>query len=370
MIKEYQLNEISGLGIYGRVQKRADGYTFFWTGSTLEFQVTGGELAVEIEVSEDTINPWICIYQNDHLQQRRILEKGIQKVLIYSGMNYKEPKTIKIIKDTPAMLDNGVFEGASFYTIRKIYTDGSFSPIPRKKMKIELIGDSITSGEGLFGYPGLITEDLWFFTAQLEYHYGMRVAKELDADIRIVTQAGWGIYIGYNNVPANNMPSIYEKVCGVVKANSAIEYGAQEDYDFSSWQPDLVIVNLGTNDAAAFSNPGYSDPVSGTFSKMRKDAQGIFNEEDREKIRQAAVRFLRMLREHNPNAPILWAYGMMKNEIEEDIIKAIELVGDPKIHYLSLPDTLEGEFGSVDHPGIPSHRKSADALLQVISKIL
>jgi len=354
------------LSVQGRVSRSKEGITFFWTGSSLAFKVSGSELSVDIDVPEDSLCPWICIYLNDHLLQRRLLSRGKQTVVIYDHLNYTEPKTIQIIKDSPALLQNAVFEGETLYTVTAVATDGEFFSLPEKKLKIELIGDSITSGEGLFGYPGLITEDLWFFTAQQELHYGMRLAAELDADLRIVTQAGWGVYIGYTNMPSYNIPSVYDRVCGVQTSPSARSKGAQAPYDFSSWQPDLVIVNLGTNDAAAFTNPVYTDPETGQYYKMRTLEDGSLCTQDLAVIHQKTVSFLSVLRNRNPHARILWCYGMMGHSLEPTLKEAVASFGDPKAVYVSLPDTCPGEFGSVDHPGIPSHKKTADALLSAV----
>ena len=60
---------------------------------------------------------------------------------------------------------------------------------------------------------------------------------------------------------------------------------------------------------------------------------------------------------------------MMGHEIESTLMEAVHIFGDPNVSYVSLPNTLEGEFGSVDHPGIPSHKKTADTLVAAISEI-
>lgn len=372
-MREFHVNKLTPeyLCVQGRVTRSGKGITFFWTGSALEFVVSGSELSLEVEVPDDpqVLCPWVCLYLNDHLIQRVLLRRGRQFLPVYDHLNYSEPKTIRIVKDSPALLQNAAFEGETLYTVCSVCTDGEFCPVPAKEMKIELIGDSITSGEGLFGYPGLITEDLWFFTAQSGLHYGTSIAQALNADLRIVTQAGWGVYIGYTNNPTYNIPSIYEQVCGVQNSSSAISLGAQETCDFEGWQPDVIIVNLGTNDAAAFVNPGYTDPDTGCYFKMRKGEDGTLFAEDLEKVKKAVLAFLPVLRKHNPDAYILWCYGMMGHEVEETLRDAICLSGDPKASYISLPDTLPGEFGSVDHPGIPSHKKTADTLLLAVKAL-
>ena len=45
--------------------------------------------------------------------------------------------------------------------------------------------------------------------------------------------------------------------------------GTHNDYDFSSWQPDIVIVNLGTNDEA-FNNPEWKDELTVKYINKEK----------------------------------------------------------------------------------------------------
>ena len=58
---------------------------------------------------------------------------------------------------------------------------------------------------------------------------------------------------------------------------------------------------------------------------------------------------------------ILWAYGMLGDEIaailEEAVENYKEKTGDKHVEFFKLPDTLAGEFGSRQHPGYASHKK-------------
>ena len=58
--------------------------------------------------------------------------------------------------------------------------------------------------------------------------------------------------------------------------------GAFEENNFDSWQPDVIVVNLGTNDAGAFNSPEWKDEVTGETHKQKLNEDGTFNEEDLE----------------------------------------------------------------------------------------
>ncbi len=368
--KRYATEEIPYLQVCGRVAKRKGKYTFFWTGSGMEFRVTGKELWVETEVAEDMLPPWICIYLNGRLLSRQILLPGRQTLCVYTGLNCEGAKHIRLIKESPAMFDGH----DSSFSVLGLVSDGCFKPLREKKYRLEIIGDSITSGEGLYGMPEYKEWDLWFFTARPEYHYGMQTAEKLDADVSIISQSGWGIATGCDNCPSHNVPSIYGKICGVQTAESAGKAGAWEEHRFQEWQPDIILIHLGTNDVAAFRNPSWENPKNGKLYKMRLEKDGSFAKKDEEKIRQAAYDFLCEVRRNNPKALILWIYGMMKNELEDVLRRTVEKYAeknaDARVGYLSLPDTEEGEFGAVDHPGRLAHKKAAEVICRAIEERL
>ena len=79
----------------------------------------------------------------------------------------------------------------------------------------------------------------------------MSVSDALSAEYRVVSQSGWGIVTGWDGIVENKIPPYYKQVCGLLTGERNASLGALEDYDFKAWQPDAVIINLGTNDATA-----------------------------------------------------------------------------------------------------------------------
>lgn len=111
---------------------------------------------------------------------------------------------------------------------------------------------------------------------------------------------------------------------------------------------DVVMVNLGTNDGTGTDDLG--------------------------KIAEAVEGFLEKIRTCNPQCYILWCYGMLGNGIQPTLEQAIadyrEKSGDDRVGFVELPDTLEGEFGSRQHPGHKSHRKAAKVLSAKVRDVL
>ena len=80
-----------------------------------------------------------------------------------------------------------------------------------------------------------------------------------------------------------------------------------------------------------------------------------------------------MIRRCNPGAYMIWAYGMLGDPLRPQLTEAIrryqEQTGDTRAEYLPLPNTEPGEFGCRLHPGLPSHKKAAQAIAARIREL-
>ena len=143
---------------------------------------------------------------------------------------------------------------------------------------------------------------------------------------------------------------------------------------FDQWQPDAIIVNLGTNDCSAFEQPAFTVPETGEVFKQRKNDDGSFNAEDVARFEKAVVDFLYILRRNNPNAHIIWTYGMLGYNLSLPIAHAINTYrtesGDIKAYFLQAPNTTEETIGSRFHPGEKSHARAAKVLEEYLRELL
>lgn len=183
-------------------------------------------------------------------------------------------KNVRVVKDVQPMSS----DPRSLLQIHALKVDGELLPVADKSYKLEFIGGSITSGEGTIGAKEGTDWIPMLFTAI--HSYTAITATALNADYRVLSQSGWGVLTSWDNNPHGNILAYYEQVCGMLTGKRNEALGALSDHDFTSWRPDVVVVNLGTNDGGAFYSPAWTDPTSGKVYKQRLNEDGTFNEED------------------------------------------------------------------------------------------
>lgn len=346
IMKEYRLSEVEHVKINGRTTDCLEPLTLFWTASGFEVNAKGSELWVEVEAGFDLYEPWFSFLINGAYVSKQMAVKGRSRICLFRGMNPAEVKHVKFVRDIQAM--HG--DPESYLQVHGFLFDGEFLPVSEKSCRIEFIGDSITSGEGTYGARCEMDWVSMFFSGV--NNYAAYTAEALNADFRILSQSGWGVLCSWDGRKEYSIPRYYEKVCGLLTGEHNRELGAYAEYDFTKWQPDVVVVNLGTNDASALSR-----------------AELSFSEDDFE---EAAVGFLKKLRRCNPKAQIVWAYGMLGYEMNAPICRAIDTyrigTGDEKVHFLGLPAATQKTIGSREHPGRENHKIAAEVLAEYLRK--
>lgn len=332
----------------------------FWAGSGVELCFTGEELHLVLEADFQRLEPWIAVEVNGAPWIRMPMARGINDVCVLRGMTAGGVKRVRLFKETQPM-DS---DSAHRLFMRSVcWQGGEFLPPPRRSRRLEFVGDSLTSGEGVLGAR---EETDWIpalFSASRTW--ARLTADALDADWRTVSQSGWGIRSGWDNDPRHALPAWYERVCGPAMGDGNAAMGSQRPNDFSSWQPDAVIVNLGTNDAGAMGNPPWIAPDGARF-RQEPTAKGMALAED------AALAFLRQLRRCNPRARLVWAYGMLGDALRPALEGAVERFRreDPWVYYLPLTGATGETMGSRQHPGPLCHQAAAERTAELLRKIL
>ena len=122
--------------------------------------------------------------------------------------------------------------------------DAKLLPAPKRPdLKIEFIGNSITCGYGTEADSGQV-----HFSYDNENHtlsYAYLTARALDADFNFVAKSGIGMYRSYGGpiegTPGNRMPDLYDRT---------LFYTPDYNWDHSAFDPDIITINLGTNDTS------------------------------------------------------------------------------------------------------------------------
>ncbi len=367
-LKRQALNEVENMKVHGRTTGCLSPLTLFWTGSALEFNARGSELWIEVEVDYEVYEPWIGIVINGVAVSRQMLTAGKYWICLFRGMNPDVVKNVRVVKEVQAMSG----DPRCCLQIHGVRFDGDFLPVEDKPLKLEFIGDSITSGEGAVGAT---TEEDWipmWFSALNSYTF--MTANALNAEYRVLSQSGWGVLTSWDNNPHANLPDYYEQVCGLLSGPRNEALGTHQAHDFEAWQPDVVVINLGTNDGSAFHSPEWVDATTGETRKQRLNEDGTYREEDLKIFEEAVRRFLMKLRKNNPKAHLVWAYGMAGIPMLPAIYRGVDVyvreTEDRRVSVFQLPNTKEETAGSRAHPGAAAHEQAAKELTGYIRGIL
>lgn len=372
-MKTYKISEIENKRILGRNVKNTGEkpLCLFWGAAALEINVHATEVWAKISADYNTYEPWLAVQINGFQTQRIMVPKGdAHWVCIARNLNPQKENLISIIKDTQPMPGDTKHS----LLIHEIGMDenGFFLPLHERPLKIEFIGDSITSGEGLAGSPDemeWITQ--WFCASKT---YAMQTAHALNADWSVFSQCGWGLCWGWDGNRYSKMPPHYEKVCSVMSGSEQNELGAEENCEFGRGA-DYVVLNLGTNDNGAFFQPPWNDE-NGKEYLLKTDKNQLAEPEYGNEIATATTAFLKLIRKHNPTAKIIWTWGMIKlvavpPYITKGVADYKTETGDTNVYTLEL-DAMENveknpeDKGSRGHPGPKTHYLAAQKITDFI----
>jgi len=226
----------------GKYATTSNGVVFSWSGVTIATSVSNTPTVTGL-FSNSGSNVYF-----------RVLIDGIESgfILIYASGSQQEytiatglssaTHTITLVRRNEALFGYTTFGGFG------IVTGGSLvQPPARPNRRIEFIGDSITCGYGNLGTLGCS------FSADTEDVYQAHpfvTARALQADATVTAWSGKGLVRNYgdgNTASVDPLPSFYSSAVG-----GSSQFG---NWDFTSWVPHAVVINLGTNDYSTYPQP-------------------------------------------------------------------------------------------------------------------
>jgi len=214
-----------------------------------------------------------------------------------------------------------------------------------RQHQIEFIGDSHTVGYGNTSTSRDCTQDEVWSTTDSSRAFGPIVARHYDADYQVDAISGRGIVRNYDGFAADPLPLAYPFVL----------FDHVTQYQDAAWQPQIIVIALGTND---FSTPLKPGEKWMTREALHADYEATY------------VKFVESLRARNPQAfIILWATDMAEHEIEQEVGKVLAQLqsqGEKKIAFIPV-DGL-AMTGCHWHPSVSDHQAIANALIRFIDE--
>jgi len=226
-----------------------------------------------------------------------------------------------------------------------ILTDGEFVEIePSSPLKMLLLGDSLSTGYGIYGSSG--TESFRTQTQDGLATYGMLTARMLDANMTVVAVSGIAMY------KSPYWPIAFPSVFSRITVNNATPW------NHANFIPDVILVNLGANDSTYLS---MLDPLN--------------KELERTNFKNTYEEFIRELRGIHPQSTIFLIRLGQGQEHVHDLIEQVKddllTSGVQNIHTVMLDGILPTEgMGSDNHPNWKTHIRQADVLTTELEAIL
>jgi hypothetical protein len=298
-----------------------------WPGTYIKARFTGTSLKVILadEKGKNSFNVFIDgDYESPHVIR---CTRGKSTYDVADGLAAGE-HSVMIFKRTEGDQGVTVFGGLVLGSGAKLLP----AP-PRPRLRMEVIGDSISCGLGNEAKNRKQEHDAGYKNNFLAY--GAITARALDAEYMCTAKSGIGLIKSWFPV---TMPQYHYQLL-------ATEGGGGRRWDFKKWQPHIVVINLFQNDSWI----------------IKKSPPG-----DAERV-EAYVRFIKTIRGHYPDAHIFCTLGTMSASktkwagYVETAARMVNGAGDPSVYsYI-----FKGGTGSM-HPRVSHHRQMAAELTEFI----
>lgn len=329
-----------------------------FSASYIEFEFTGDELYADMLTDASSL-PRLCahveIFVNGGRYYRLPLHEPEERYLIYKREFEPETVTIRIVRLSEANFGK--------VGISALYTAGSINKTAEKSLKLEFIGDSITCG---YGVEGEVLRDLFSTSTENPTRaYAWKTAESLNADIQLVSWSGNGLISHYIppevDVPDELYPLMYDTYRLADYAGSGFTgISPEQEYDFSEYKPDAVVINLGTNDFS--------------YTRGKEDRINAF--------KTAYKKLVSFVCEKHPLAHVVCTLGIMGQDLCPAIKECVEELSGQfrsagkedaasRLHFLKFDfHTEEDGIGADYHPSERTHGKASVLLTAELKKIL
>jgi len=311
-----------------------DAIVFSHTGIRIRTIFEGTSIKARLNCSFDD-NYFVAIVDGKQLP-KLCLPKDASEMTIAENLN-NGTHTLELVKATECLLGPVSFRGF-------VLDEGKtlIAGTEREERQIHFIGNSITCGYGIEA-----ESPYEHFEAQTENFYeayAAITARELNADYLVVARSGIGVYRNYGEASEGseeNMRVIYNRV--IYDDSSSVQ-------SFGNYQPDVVCVNLGTND---YSTNGVNDEL----------------------FKEAYLEFLDTLMARYPQSKIVLLAGpMLNSSLYTNNLKAFvekkNTWRSKRVSFFEMSAQGGLGYGADWHPSKDQARKSAGELIGYLSGLM
>ena len=319
---------------FGRTYTQSRIRWFNWSGSGFSVRFQGSGVAAEFysDAPEVKHYTYLKVYVDGKEQKDIILREETQIVILAEGLDPEKEHTVEVRKRTN-------IRSSTAGVGRIELLDGAvLAPLQPKDRLIEFVGDSLTVGY-VASKDGK-TATAWSTTTEdVTKTYCTQIAAAFGAEYQTVAVSGRGIVRNNGGDAEGLFPQIYRELDMYHQPGAA--------YDFAV-QPDVIVINLGTNDESA-------------ANAQLPEAE----------FKDGLYRFLKEVRQYNPDAQIVYAYGMVRVKLSgaiESVVDQLRAEGDGKIHYLQLEQCQSWEL-NLNHTVAAAYVSRGEAIIEKIREI-
>ncbi|MGR4880365.1 RICIN domain-containing protein [Streptomyces sp. LARHCF249] len=239
--QQWQLVRASGVlaqvHTAGRVKDAGNTVQYSWPGVYFEARVRGTGVGIVLNDSAADYD-----VQVDGATVATLVTPGDTTHWI-NGLQDRE-HTVRLVKRNDSPGNTSTFGGFLAAPGGAVLSKPS-----ARSRQIEFIGDSLTVGYGNLSTSRTCTWDQVKRSTNSDVSYGALTARQLNADYQINGYSGLGMVRNYNGgLPDVTYRTFYDRALLNVSGDVWQNPG--------TWRPQLVVVNLGTNDFSTAVNPG------------------------------------------------------------------------------------------------------------------
>ncbi len=297
---------------------------FMYSGCTIRTIFSGS--SIQIVLKEQSANYFTIVIDN---QVHILKTNAVDSVYTLAENLYDQKHHLDIIRNTEWSSGNSLFKGFKINNGSSLFTPKILD------RKIEFIGNSYTCG---YGINGKSHDEHFSYDSEDNYiSYGAITARNLQAEYTAICRSGIGMLQGYGGSSSFTQPILYDEI---VQNKKAI-------WKFETSQPQLVVIELGTNDISV--------------------------DVDSEKFIKTYQQFISKIRNNYPNAKIVCAAGpnpggdkwILLQKMIHSVVNTNKL---NDIYYFEFSNFIPN--GSDWHPNALEHQKMAKELTNYLKKLM